>query len=268
MTKQDKAVVAEEPQDYGELSGAGWEGTTASDFAIPFLSVLQDMSPQTKSQKPEYIDGAVSGMLLNTVTGELYDGTKGVIIVPCHTEQVFVEWKPRDQGGGFVDKHEIDSEVVNEAKGRCDFGKFTTPNGNELVQTFYIYGMILNAVDDLEPKEHIVVAITSTKIKKYRAAMSGMRTVKGGPPLFAFRLKMSTVLETNQKGDFYNLNIEPAVGTKYDACLIPAATGMPLLTGGNELRTQVRSGVARAAHESLDAPVAASTDVGDGKTPF
>ena len=63
--------------------GTGLEEMTSDDLAIPFIRVLQAMSPQVNKRAPEYVDGAEVGMLFNTVTNSVYDGEKGVEIVPC-----------------------------------------------------------------------------------------------------------------------------------------------------------------------------------------
>ena len=62
--------------------GTGLEDTTTEDFAIPFIRVLQPMSPQLQKQHGSYVEGASAGDLYNTVTGEAYDGEKGITIVP------------------------------------------------------------------------------------------------------------------------------------------------------------------------------------------
>jgi len=50
--------------------GTGLEETTTEDFAIPFIRVLQPMSPQLQKQHGSYVAGAGAGDLYNTVTGE------------------------------------------------------------------------------------------------------------------------------------------------------------------------------------------------------
>lgn len=249
-TKKPEAAASTAVAAYGEeFQGRGFENTTAADFSVPFLSVLQDGSPQVKENKEEYIEGAKPGMFFNTVTLELMSAP--VFFIPCYTEHMYVEWKPRDSGGGFVDTHGLDSPAAKWAKANCKFGKFKTEPGNDLVETFYVYGMILPSVDALEGKEMLVLAFTSTKISRYKKAMSLMRTVKGAPPLFAFRLKLETSFHESDKGDYWNIEVGPAVGEKYQDCLIaPEGDGMALLGSGDELRGQVVSGVARAAHET------------------
>ena len=72
--------------------GTVLEETTTEDFAIPFVRVLQNGSPQVNKQKGEYVEGAEPGKLYNTVTNGLYDGTKGILVVPCAYVKKFIEW--------------------------------------------------------------------------------------------------------------------------------------------------------------------------------
>ena len=105
-SKQVKEAEASDliPFDDDLLSaGTGLEEASADDYAIPFLRVLQSMSPQLKKSDGKYIQGAEEGNLFNTVTETLYDGTEGVTIIPCAYKKKFIEWVPRESGGGFVD---------------------------------------------------------------------------------------------------------------------------------------------------------------------
>ena len=64
--------------DFEADAGAGMENVTADDLQIPFLSILQSNSPQLDESEGKYIDGAKAGMILNTVTNEIFDGKIGL----------------------------------------------------------------------------------------------------------------------------------------------------------------------------------------------
>ena len=72
-------------------AGTGLEEAGADDYAIPFLRVLQSMSPQLKKSDGKYIQGAEEGMFFNTVTESIYDGTEGVSIIPCAYKKKYIE---------------------------------------------------------------------------------------------------------------------------------------------------------------------------------
>ena len=68
------AIMSDLEQD----AGAGFDGMTQEDYALPFLRLLTSTSPEVGE-----IDGALPGMMLNSVTGEVFDGKKGIAVVPC-----------------------------------------------------------------------------------------------------------------------------------------------------------------------------------------
>jgi len=257
--KKEKGAVTK--YDYGAHEGAGFEHQTREDLAIPFISVLQALSPQIETMVK-----AKAGMLFNTVTEELLNE---ILFVPATTQHVFTEWVPRDSGGGFVAVYPIDSSIVAEAKARAaeseaDFGKLKMENGNDLIETFYIYGITCSMED---ATGLAVIAFTSTKIKVYKRLNTRLQTFmvkqpdgrKIRPPLYGHLLRITTVGEENKKGKFHNFVIGPATeGNIMKSLLDPAD---PRFQAAAECKELVESGVARAAYESTD-------NGDDDKAPF
>ena len=58
-------------------AGAGLEQMNKDDFALPFLKALTNNSDEIG-----VVEGAMPGMIFNTVTKELFDGKKGIVVVP------------------------------------------------------------------------------------------------------------------------------------------------------------------------------------------
>lgn len=234
--------------DYGDMVGDGWDNTSQEDFTIPFLSILQALSPQLQEADAAYIDGAKVGMLLNTASQDLYAGKEGVEFVPCYTQHLFVEWRNRQtDGGGFIAVHECDSDVVRDAKARStEFGKYTIPVeggvAHDLAETFYIYGLIVEGDEIVTP---CMISFSSTKIKAYKGIMTPLRQVKGRPPLFAFKLRVMTVADKNAKGSFYNFKIVPA-GDSAAASLLPP--DHIFVVAGKEFKDQIAAGKAKIDH--------------------
>lgn len=244
--------------DYGEeMAGQGFENTSGADYAIPFLGLLQSNSPEVDgSIDGRKIEDAVPGMMMNTVSKELMDGVKGVVIIPCMTAHEFIEWKDREKGGGFVGVHATTSAIVQKAiASAAKFGQNKSPEGNDLSETFSIYGMLIEKDGEPCEPEMIVVAFGSTKIKKYKQIMYRLRTVKGGAkfPLFAHTLRITSVNDKNAKGAFKNFEVQPAIENDVVKSLQPPMVGdavNPLLTAGQQLKEQIQTGVLRAAHDS------------------
>ena len=254
---------------YADYAGAGFENQTSDDYSIPFLQILQALSPQLQEN-----DSLRQGMILNTVTGEVWDGKKGIAFVPATTQHVYVEWKPRDAGGGFVGIHEVNSDLVNHAKAASsEYGKYSTPDGNELIETFYVYGI---ALDDDGNASEAVLAFSSTKIKKYKGWMTKAKTIqiplpdgrRIPAPLFAHRYRLKTVSEKNNKGQFFNWDAITFDGENaQQARLLPDD---PLFQSAVNIKSMIEQGKARAAYES-QAPGSADEEAqgaGGGKPVF
>ncbi len=230
--------------DYGEDQGKGFENQTREDYAIPLINVLQALSPKV-TEKGSDIE---AGGIINSATGRVFEGDKGLRFVPCITQHVFVEWTPRDQGGGFVAVHELGSDVVVSAKEKADsFGKYKTHNGNDLIETFYVYGI---ALDDDDNPFQAVIPFTSTKIKRYRTWMTTAKDIRIkvgdkriAPPLFAHVYKLKTTQEKNNQGEFYNLTVGFA-GKSADDCRLAPDNDLYLLA--RDCRDNVAAGSARA----------------------
>lgn len=211
-TKGGAVANAAAAFDYSQYAGQGFESHTSDDYARPFLGVLQSNSPLVENNAD-----ARPGMLVNTVTQQLYDGKKGIIFIPVDTVHNVLEWKPRDAGGGFVAAHLLESELVQKAKLEQEFGKWKTVKGdaksNDLIETFSVFGIF---VDEQGSAEQMVISFSSTKIKNYKRWMTKARTVqipmadgrRINPPLFAHKYRITTVGEKNTKGSFFNFNID------------------------------------------------------------
>ncbi len=188
--------------DFAADANVGLEKMTASDLAIPFISLIQKTSPQI-----EEIDGCKPGMIFNSVTNKLY---KELTVLPCGYKRSFVEWKPREKGGGYVGEHLPDSELAG--KPRNDRGEVVLENGNILVETAYQFILLI----DGNNAETAVISMSSTQLKKARRWNSMMMGLKvphpNGtmvtPASFSHMYKISSVQEKNDKGSWHGWNIE------------------------------------------------------------
>lgn len=184
-------------------AGSGFEEATRDSYAIPFLMILQDLSPQTKKSKAEYIEGAKPGRMLQTVTQKIYDELR---IIPCYFTQVFVEWVPRVKGGGFVAAHAANTPLAKQGTREGSIVKL--PNGNDLIDTRQHFVLIEH---DDGSTEGVLMPMKSTQLKVSRRWMAQMRAAVievGGrivePPMFAWSYKLTTVEESNDQGTWYS----------------------------------------------------------------
>lgn len=203
-------------------SNAGFDGIGADDLALPFISILQSNSPQVKVGEKQ-IEGAAEGDFLNTVTGEIYK--REFRAIPCAYRKAYIEWTPREAGGGFLGEH---NEAILSQCTKNDKFKDVLPNGNLIVPTAYHYVLVVKADGSYE---RAVISFTSTQLKKSRKWNSTMMAllidvggVKRRPPMFSHSYKMATVREDNAQGSWMGWQIsEPMIIT--DAQLYVVARG-------------------------------------------
>jgi hypothetical protein len=233
--------------DYGTSAGEGFEGTTGADLSVPFLSILQPLSPQVQDKDPE---GAEAGQIYNTVTRELASAKDGVVFLPCHKDLSYVEWVPREKGGGFAAIHDPQSDEVKDAiieNGGSKFGGLTLGE-NDLIETHYVYGLVLDA-KGVDVQGFAVISFTSTKIKPFKDWLTAMFTLRGKPPIYANRSVIKSVRVKNEKGTFHNFRIDPLKATWRES-LIDPTVNPDLLEEAKAFREMVLSGMARASFET------------------
>ncbi|KKN53713.1 hypothetical protein LCGC14_0599680 [marine sediment metagenome] len=248
--------------DFGAFAGGGMENVGAGDVLMPFLGIVQALSPQVEKGHAKFIEGAEVGDLYNTVTNELYGDGKQVCFVACCKETQYVEWIKRDDGGGLVGFYEPGDPFVNDiiAKAKDKF-KLETADGHDLVETHYVYGYLIDGPEGKSIEEPVVVSFSSSKIKVYKGQlMTRIRTIKNNPPMFGFRFTITTVADKNKKGQPYkNFKIDPACGDMATSANVPGGDYEGLLHAGLALVKSVHGGSAKADHtgstnESVVAP--------------
>ncbi|EEW5904418.1 hypothetical protein D7009_17115 [Escherichia coli] len=205
--------------------GAGFEDADADAYAIPFIVVLQKMSPMVDEDDPKHVPGAKAGMLYNTVTGELYDGKKGVQIIPCAFKRTFILWGGResdDKGfkGEFTKEH-VDAEV---AAGRAVEinGKVFVPDENgkvhEKKSPYYAdtrnhFVILLN--EETGEFGSAMLSLTSSMIKPSRMLMTALQQKKvqtpqglKTPPTFMNIVRMGTASQSKDGNTWSVLKFE------------------------------------------------------------
>ncbi len=186
------------------LSGISFE---ANDLAIPFLSLLQSNSPQLMENKE-----LRPGMIYDTV---LKKGYEELLVIPCSYVKQYVEWTPRESGGGLKATYNASQglELLQTCK-KDDKGKDILPNGNLLVPTA-VYYVIYVPQWDCQESYKAIISMTSTALKKSRRWNSMMAGIsmkrKDGtnftPPVFSHAYTLTTCAETNVHGSWFNWDI-------------------------------------------------------------
>ena len=81
VTKKEEGALAANMFEADANSGS--QNIKQEDLALPFLKVLGQLSPEINKQNGRYVEGAEPGMIINSVTKELFDGKKGIEVIPC-----------------------------------------------------------------------------------------------------------------------------------------------------------------------------------------
>ena len=231
------------PVDFYDEQGVGLEEADSESYAIPFLQVLQSLSPQLKKKNAAYIKGAAEGDFLQTVTKETFNGEKGVLIIPVHFTRLFTEWVPRDQGGGFRGVHAQSDPIVATGL-RDDSGRLHIENGNILTDTRYHYCLLLTE----EGPQAVLLSFTSTQIKKSKQWLTVMRSLKlankqgrlFNPPTYSHIYRLTTAEESNSKGTWSGVQI-----TKERVLDLTSESDQLLYLAAKEFREQVAAGKAQ-----------------------
>ena len=212
LEKKEANLPSELTAMFEADAGMGMENVGSEDVKIPFLRILQDLSPQGKEGRGEYIQGAKPGMIINSVSKKLYDGRKGINVLRCYYKREFVEWQDRGKGDSApVATYPANSDIITKTT-RDQLGKDRLPSGNYLSNTANHYVLML---DGNMVTESALIAMSFSQLVKSREwntmITSNKHMKKDGsiikPPAFSHVYNLKTVLQSNSKGEFYNWNI-------------------------------------------------------------
>ena len=216
----------------------GAQNMEQEDLALPFLKVLGQLSPEINKKNGKYVEGAEPGMILNSVTKQLFDGEKGINVIPCSYERKYLEWKPRELGGGLVGMHSVDDAIVKTTK-RDQMYRDVLPNGNYLENTANHF-----VVTTGENSGTALVSMTRTQLKVSRTWNSMMMSIKmqgkNGlftPPTFSHVYKLKSVQMSNDKGTWFGWDISK-VGPVTDSNVYSLAKGFAEKIGKGEVEVK------------------------------
>jgi hypothetical protein len=187
----------------------GSQNMGQDDLALPFLKVLGQLSPETNKRDGKYVEGAEPGMILNSVTNELYDGTKGIQVLPAFYERKYVEWQDRGEGKGAPAAiHNADSDIVSTTTRDKSF-KDRLPNGNYLENTANHFVVVLG-----KSPQSALISMKATQLKisrKWNSMMMGIKLQgKNGlftPPTYSHIYTLKTVQMSNDKGTWFGWDV-------------------------------------------------------------
>lgn len=217
---------------------------SSQDLAIPYLVLLQSLSPQVQKRRPEYVQGAEPGMIYNTVTNEVFHHIE---VVPCRFQRRYVAWRVRSEGGGIVQDYGSDPTVYESIKPDSQ-GRRMLDQGVE-VTVSAVYHVLYHSNDDWHPA---VISMSSSqwrKARRWNSLITGLRHNGIKLPIFARIYVLSSVEESNPNGTWFGWHIE-------GGRILLDEKDIPLIERASEFRSMLVEG--KSSQKLL--PPAASID--------
>ena len=206
-------------------AASGFENVKTQSLALPILKLLQNGSGEAQKRNQSYVEGAEPGMFLNIVTKKLYDGAKGIEVIPCHYKLEYQEWADFGTGSNrpeniYADNSEILSKTTKDGS-----GKDRLDNGNYILTVGQHYVLIV----DGDSIEQALVSMSSSQGKISRGWNSMMLSItfngKNGPynpSSFSHSYKLTSVLNSGKGNQWYGYNVTK-IGPVKDSSLYERA---------------------------------------------
>lgn len=194
---------------------AGQSDFGQSDISIPFLRIIQGLSPWIQPADPKYDENAKQGQIVETVTPRFFKGDKGIYVIPVMYQRSYTEWKPNR--GGLVADHGSSGDILQNCKRVEDSDgktKIITPAGNEISEAALYY--VMWSESPTGPWEQALLTMSGTQWRKARDWNTNMGrvrltradgTVVKNPLPFACVYHMTTVSEKKDNYNFFGWKI-------------------------------------------------------------
>ena len=189
-------------------AGQGIANIKQEDLALPFLKVLGQLSPEVNKRDAKHVEGATPGMIINTVTAELFDGEKGVEVLPVYYKRQYIEWQDRGESKGApVNIYDAGDSIPQTTRDKGN--KDRLANGNYLENTVSHFVVLLGKTPTTA-----LISMKATQLKisrKWNSMMMGIRLQgKNGlftPPTYSHIYSLKTIQMSNDKGTWYGWDV-------------------------------------------------------------
>jgi len=157
MEEKDLIIPGKEVLDLfnkHKKESSGFEGLTQDAFKMPFIKILEDLSPEVKHGAFR-VEGARPGMFFNTATHEISEKIQVIVLKVKHS---LLAWAPKRAGfrGEFEISQEKSIVVSTEKNGFIKYDK-----DNNLIQDTLTF-FLLNA-NDMQALAAMPLAVTRFK---------------------------------------------------------------------------------------------------------
>ena len=237
--------------------GAGLENVDMRDMVIPYVKIIQQLSPELNPRKSEFIEGLQIGQFLNSATKQVFDSLH---VIPVAYRRRNVEWKPNR--GGFVKDWGDDERIVSACKKDATSNALITPDGNVLqVQGCFFCLEVSGPIP-----QRMVISLASTQfqhskewITKIKGELVPAQTPTGvalvNPPIWYRSYKCEAQPESNDRGDWMGWKIVSAEKT------VDLPEGRMFYNMARDFMSAVKSGEVQAAVDEGDVQTRNSEDI-------
>jgi hypothetical protein len=212
VTATDADLIALLEQHAGE--GVSRE---RADNLVPNIMLAQSLSPFV-------VDGrAKAGDFYFPTTGKIVPGAEGIYFQPCWHTNMWLEFRPRERGGGFVRQHPwLGYEDTDETRPKLPPGvrmtqawppKFVSDEGNDVSHQRPWAGIYW---DENQNGQEFVIKLTGTMHTVARnwnfAALSANRLPSGNSrALFHQVYKLTTFIKRGGGNTWNMINVGPPI---------------------------------------------------------
>jgi len=245
-TKQEQRIVKREQAGalatnvFEADANQGAQNIKQEDLALPFLKVLGQLSPEVNKQNAKHVEGAESGMILNTVTNTLYDGKKGIEVLPVFYKRQYIEWQERGEGKGApLNIYNAGDDIPKTTRDKSN--KDRLANGNYLENTANHFVVILG-----DTPSTALISMKSTQLKtskKWNSLMLSTKMPKADgngvftPPTYSHIYKLKTVQQSNDKGTWFGWDVSQ-VGILKDKAVYAVAKNFAVSVSKGEIEAK------------------------------
>jgi len=211
LTMIDKGALASVPAYLAGMQGntEGFEDVKPGDLVLARLAICQDLTPQHKKNKPNFIDGLEVGQLFNTVSGDIYP--EKVKFIPLLKSQSRIYFKDIKEGGGILCRsfNGINGGTISpEGCDRCLNSQWSEdrskpPKCNE----FMNFPILL-----LPHHEPMVLSFKSTALSAAQNWLTRMqyKSQRFKLPMYVQVWELTTKLQTRGTNEFYGPILAPS----------------------------------------------------------
>ena len=228
---------------FGDDLESGFENVTHEDTSLPYVRILGQLSAEVNEGDGKYLSGAKPGMIYNNITNEVFDGKKGIKVVPCYYKRDFPE--KSDKGDGMattIVTHAFNSPIIQT--GKREGSKIRLPNGNYLEETAYYYVLMETKSGGMTPALITMKSSQLSVSKKWLAMMKLMQVAdgKGGfkrPPMHGVVYNLASALQKNDKGSWYGWSVtQDRIMGQEDVNLYKTAKELKIIAGKGNVQTK------------------------------